>query len=150
VLVALLLTAAKLGAGLISGSLGLLSEALHSAMDLVGTVLSYAAVRISNKPPDATHPYGHAKVESLSALVAVGILLLTALGILREALDRVLRMSDDLVPQQNWLGIAVLIVAVVVDYSRSRYLRRRWARSRAGRARLLLSWTRRRRPLWPS
>lgn len=122
--VAVALTAAKLGAGLISGSLGLLSEALHSAMDLVGTVLSYAAVRISNRPPDATHPYGHAKVESLSALVAVGILLLTALGILREAVDRVFRMSDELVPQQNWLGIAVLIVAVVVDYSRSRYLRR--------------------------
>ncbi|HEX8231463.1 MAG TPA: cation diffusion facilitator family transporter [Chloroflexia bacterium] len=121
-LVAVLLTAAKLVAGLISGSLGLLSEALHSAMDLVGTVLSYAAVRISSRPPDATHPYGHAKVESLSALVAVGILSLTALGILREAFERM--VGEHVVPQQNWLGIGVLVVAVAVDYSRSRYLRR--------------------------
>ncbi|HEX8599813.1 MAG TPA: cation-efflux pump [Chloroflexia bacterium] len=121
-LVAVLLTAAKLVAGLISGSLGLLSEALHSAMDLVGTVLSYAAVRISSRPADATHPYGHAKVESLSALVAVGILSITALGILREAFERI--AGSHVVPQQNWLGIAVLVVAVAVDYSRSRYLRR--------------------------
>lgn len=121
-LVAVLLTVAKLVAGLLSGSLGLLSEALHSAMDLVGTVLSYAAVRISNRPPDATHPYGHAKVESLSALVAVAILSITALGILREAFERI--VGEHVVPQQNWLGIAVLIVAVGVDYSRSRYLRR--------------------------
>lgn len=123
-LVAVLLTVAKLVAGLISGSLGLLSEALHSAIDLVGTVLSYAAVRISSRPPDATHPYGHAKVESLSALIAVGILLLTALGILWEAADRFFGEVEYHVPQQNWLGIIVLVVAVVVDYSRSRYLRR--------------------------
>ncbi|MEA2574501.1 MAG: hypothetical protein QOH93_1799, partial [Chloroflexia bacterium] len=121
-IVAVFLTAAKLAAGLISGSLGLLSEALHSAMDLVGTILSFAAVRISSRPPDATHPYGHAKVESLSALVAVGILSLTALGILREAFGRI--TGAHVVPQQNWIGIAVLVVAVVVDYTRSRYLRR--------------------------
>lgn len=122
VLVAVLLTAGKLVSGIVSGSLGLLSEALHSAMDLVGTVLSFAAIRIANRPPDATHPYGHAKVESLSALVAVGILSITALGILREAFERV--VVQHVVPQQNWLGIGVLVVAVVVDYSRSRYLRR--------------------------
>lgn len=121
-LLAVLLTVAKLAAGLVSGSLGILSEALHSAMDLVGAGLSLAAVRISNRPPDATHPYGHAKFESLSALAAVGILSLTALGILREALDRVL--NNHTVPQSNLLGIVVLIFAIGIDYSRSRYLSR--------------------------
>lgn len=119
---AVLLTAAKLGAGIASGSLGILSEALHSAMDLVGTALSLAAVRISNRPPDATHPYGHAKFESLSALAAVGILALTALGILREALERV--VNNHTAPQTSLLGIVVLLFAIGVDYSRSRYLSR--------------------------
>lgn len=121
-LMAVLLTAAKLAAGLASGSLGILSEALHSAMDLVGAALSLAAVRISNRPPDATHPYGHAKFESLSALAAVAILSLTALGILGEAGARVL--NNHTVPQTSPFGIVVLLFAIGVDYSRSRYLSR--------------------------
>src|SRR4051794_28317955 len=62
------LVVAKLAIGLLTGSLGLLSEALHSGLDLVGSILSYAAVRVSGKPPDRNHPYGHARAESLAAL----------------------------------------------------------------------------------
>src|SRR5262245_11136512 len=76
---ALFLAVAKLAVGLLTGSLGLLSEALHSGLDLVGTILSYLAVRVSDRPPDRNHPYGHAKAESLAALFAVGLLSVTAL-----------------------------------------------------------------------
>src|SRR4029079_14580101 len=82
---AVLLAATQLVVGLMTGSLGLLSEALHSGLDLVGTILSFDAVRVADIPPDRNHPYGHAKAESLGALFAVVLLTLTSLGILNEA-----------------------------------------------------------------
>src|SRR5437870_9491618 len=102
VLAAVLLTSAKLIVAMITGSLGVLSEALHSGVDLAGTVLSYTAVRMSDRPPDATHPYGHAKFESLAAIVAVGLLAVTALGILREAAARI--FETHVVPGTNALA----------------------------------------------
>jgi cation diffusion facilitator family transporter len=123
---AILLAGAKLVVAITTGSLGLLSEALHSAMDLVGTALSYAAIRVSNRPPDATHPYGHAKFESLAALFAVFLLSLTALGIIREAIERVLTSRH--VPIPDVWAFAVLIGSIIIDLSRSRYLRRVAAR----------------------
>ncbi len=119
---AVCLTTAKLLVAVSTGSLGILSEALHSAMDLVGTALSYAAIRVSNRPPDATHPYGHAKFESLAALIAVFLLSLTALGIVREAGDRVLTSRQ--VPVPNIWAFIVLIGSIAIDVSRSRYLKR--------------------------
>ncbi len=118
----ILLALSKLAVALITGSLGIFSEALNSTVDLAGTALSYAAVRVSNRPPDATHPYGHAKFESLAALFAVVLLSLTALGILREAFLRVFGRGE--VPSANWLGFAVLILSMIVDFTRSRYLNR--------------------------
>src|SRR5438874_12574122 len=108
-LAAIVLTSAKLGAALATGSLGILSEALHSGVDLAGTLLSLAAVRVSERPPDATHPYGHAKFESLAALVAVGLLSVTALGILREAASRVL--ESHVVPTPSLVGFAVMLLS---------------------------------------
>jgi cation diffusion facilitator family transporter len=119
---AVLLTSAKLVVAMITGSLGILSEALHSGVDLAGTVLSYAAIRVSDRPPDATHPYGHAKYESVAALVAVALLSLTALGILREAGSRI--FETHVVPGTNPFAFAVMAMSVVVDFTRSRYLRR--------------------------
>ena len=70
------LTIAKAVVGVASGSLGILSEAGHSLVDFGATVLTYFAVRISGKPADEEHHYGHGKVESLSALAATGLLFL--------------------------------------------------------------------------
>jgi cation diffusion facilitator family transporter len=119
---ALFLAVAKLVIGLMTGSLGLLSEALHSGLDLVGTILSYAAVRVADRPPDRNHPYGHAKAESLAALFAVVLLGSTALGILYEAYQRV--FVKDEVPQTNIWSFAVLLAALAIDVSRSRMLAR--------------------------
>lgn len=122
VLAAVVLTGAKLVVAMITGSLGVLSEALHSGVDLAGTLLSYAAVRVSDRPPDATHPYGHAKFESLAAMVAVGLLSITALGILREAASRIL--ETHVVPGTNPLAFAVMLLSIIIDFTRSRYLKR--------------------------
>ncbi|MGI8588366.1 MAG: cation-efflux pump [Chloroflexia bacterium] len=118
----LLLVAAKLIVGLLTGSLALLSEALHSGIDLVGTVLSFAAVRLSARPPDQNHPYGHAKAESLAALSAVFLLGITAFGILYEAYSKI--FGQPAVPDITPYSIAVPMIAMAADWARSRYLGR--------------------------
>src|ERR1700730_13419169 len=76
------LTAAKAVVGVMSGSLGLLSEAAHSLIDVGATVMTYFAVRTSGKPADAEHHYGHGKIESVSALAATA-LLFVLVGVVR-------------------------------------------------------------------
>src|SRR6478672_10969250 len=98
---AVFLVTGKLAIGLLTGSLGLLSEALHSGLDLVGAILSFAAVRVSDLPPDRNHPYGHARAESLVALFAVVLLSSTALGILYEAYQRVF-VKDEVPETTIW------------------------------------------------
>src|ERR1700677_892742 len=84
------LTVAKAIVGLMTGSLAILSEAGHSLLDLVATVLTYIAVRISGKPDDAEHQYGHGKVESVAALAETAFLFLLAIGVAFEAAQRLL------------------------------------------------------------
>ncbi|MBI2941295.1 MAG: cation diffusion facilitator family transporter [Chloroflexi bacterium] len=116
------LTATKLVVGLFTGSLGLIAEALHSGIDLVAALLTLFAVRLADKPPDPEHPYGHARVENVSALVEAGLLLLTAVWIIAEAVQR---LGGE--PVEVHAGVwAFLVVAIsmVVDFSRSRALAR--------------------------
>src|SRR5438132_7223697 len=82
------LTLAKTAVGLATGSLAILSEAAHSLLDLVATVMTYFAVRISGKPADAEHHYGHGKVESVSALAETALLFVLAGVVIWEALSR--------------------------------------------------------------
>src|SRR5215469_9188478 len=82
------LTSIKIVVALLTGSLGLLAEAAHSGLDLVAALMTFFAVRVADKPADATHNYGHGKVENLSAFLESALLLLTALWIIYEALDR--------------------------------------------------------------
>src|SRR6202041_829684 len=87
---ALVLVALKIFLAVVTGSLGILSEALHSILDLVAAVITYLSVRVADKPADAQHLYGHGKVESFSAFVETGLLLLTAVYIIWEAFQRLL------------------------------------------------------------
>ena len=87
---ALVLVTLKVFLAVVTGSLGILSEALHSILDLVAAVITYLSVRVADKPADAQHLYGHGKVESFSAFVETGLLLLTALYIIWEAFQRLL------------------------------------------------------------
>lgn len=120
VLAALLLTGLKLAAGLYTGSLGILSEAAHSGLDLVAAGVTLYAVRLSALPADAKHPYGHGKVENLSALAETGLLLLTCVWIIYEAVDRLFYHPRE-VDASLW-AVGVMVVSIVVDFSRSRML----------------------------
>src|SRR3984893_16322022 len=81
-----------------TGSLGVLSEALHSGLDLVAAIITFLSVRMSDRPADEKHPYGHGKFESFSAFVETGLLLLTALYILYEAFSRLFFRSVHIEP----------------------------------------------------
>jgi len=88
VLAAIFLTGMKLAIGLLTNSLGILSEAAHSGLDLIAAGVTYFAVRVSDRPPDSEHPYGHGKVENLSALIETLLLLATCAWIIYEAINR--------------------------------------------------------------
>jgi cation diffusion facilitator family transporter len=103
-------------------SLGVLSEALHSSLDLIAAILTYLSVRVSDLPADAGHPYGHGKVESFSAFAETGLLLITALYIIWEAFRRLFFYQVEIEP--SWFAIGALLVAVLVDVVRSRVLAR--------------------------
>src|ERR1700757_1902504 len=98
VLAALVITSLKIGVGITTGSLGILSEAAHSGLDLIASVLTFFSVRVSDKPADADHQYGHGKVENFSAFVETGLLLLTCAWIIYEAVRRLFFHSVEIEP----------------------------------------------------
>jgi len=122
VLAAVLLTGIKLVVGITTGSLGILSEAAHSALDLVAAVVTFFAVRASARPADREHTYGHGKVENLSALFETFLLLATCVWIIYEAVERLFFKSVEV--DINIWAFVVMIVSIVVDVSRSRALSR--------------------------
>jgi cation diffusion facilitator family transporter len=117
---AVFLTGSKLLIGLLTGSLGILSEALHSCLDLVAAIITYFSVRISDKPADDDHHFGHGKVENLSALMETVLLLVTSIWIIYEAAHRLLT-GNVKIEVTIWSYI-VVIASILVDYSRSRAL----------------------------
>lgn len=122
VLAAVGLTAFKIIVGLSTGSLGILAEAAHSGLDLMAAVMTFLAVRISGKPADSNHLYGHGKAENLSGLFETLLLLVTCFWIIYEATHRLLYHAADL--EVNYWSFTVMITSIVVDISRSRVLYR--------------------------
>src|SRR5580658_3179610 len=101
---AVLLVLLKVFLAVVTRSLGVISEALHSILDLVAAVITYLSVRVSDKPADAQHLYGHGKVESFSAFVETGLLLLTAVYIIWEAFQRLVFHAVPLRPSFTAIG----------------------------------------------
>lgn len=116
------LTVFKLLIGLWTGSLGILSEAAHSGLDLVAALITYFAVRISDKPADRDHTYGHGKVENFSALVETLLLLITCGWIFYEVGRRLLTGEVEI--EVNFWSFFVISTAIIIDFSRSRALMR--------------------------
>lgn len=116
------LTTFKIIVGLSTGSLGILAEAAHSGLDLAAAALTWMAVRISGRPADRSHLYGHGKVENLSALAETGLLLVTCVWIIYGATDRLINHTIEI--EVNIWSYAVMITSIVVDVSRSRMLYR--------------------------
>jgi cation diffusion facilitator family transporter len=103
-----------------TGSLGVLSEALHSGLDLIAAIITFLSIRMSDRPADETHPYGHGKFENFSAFVETGLLALTALYIIYEAFDRLFFRSVHIQP--SVMAILVLFAALGIDLTRARAL----------------------------
>ncbi len=122
VIAAIFLTGMKLVVGLLTGSLGLLAEAAHSGLDLIAAVVTFLAVRVSGRPPDSEHHYGHGKVENLSALIETLLLLATCAWIIYEAVNR-LFFEEVPVKVTVW-SFAVMAVSILIDFTRSRALMR--------------------------
>lgn len=120
VFAALVLVSLKVFLAAATGSLGILSEALHSGLDLVAAIFTYLSVRVSDKPADTIHTYGHGKVENFSALVETGLLLLTAVFIIWEAFNRLLFHRVVLRPSVT--ALLILGLAMGIDWARSRGL----------------------------
>jgi cation diffusion facilitator family transporter len=103
-----------------TGSLGVLSEALHSGLDLVAAVITFLSVRVSDQPADERHPYGHGKFENFSAFVETALLLITALYIIFEAFERLFFRSVHIEPSIT--AIIVLAFALIIDMTRAKAL----------------------------
>jgi cation diffusion facilitator family transporter len=117
------LTLAKAIVGILTGSLALLSEAGHSLIDFGATVITYVAVRMSGKPADEEHHYGHGKIESISALAETALLFLLSAIVIWEAGKRLLAHESPTVEATVW-AFAVILVSIVVDFFRARALSR--------------------------
>ncbi len=117
------LTVTKAVVGVATGSLAILSEAAHSLVDLAATVMTYFAVRVSGKPADEEHHYGHGKVESVTALAETGLLFLLSGVVVWEALQRLIGGHGHAVEATFW-AFAVIVGSIIVDFFRARVLYR--------------------------
>ncbi len=122
VLAACAMTLLKVVTGILTGSLGMLSDAAHSGIDLLGAGLTFFSVRVSGKPADDDHTYGHGKIESLSAFVETGLMVISSVWITYEAVNRIFFHPNEI--KLSLWPFAVLLTSIGVDYWRSRQLKR--------------------------
>lgn len=117
------LAISKFAVGIMTGSLGIISDAIHSLLDFGATIITYLAIRISDRPPDRTHHFGHGKIESVAALAETALLFVTTGWIVYEAVGRL--TGDEHPPVEvGWIAVAVIVASIVIDYNRVRALRR--------------------------
>ena len=120
VFAAVFLTVMKILIGLLTGSLGILSEALHSCLDLLASVITYLSVRVSALPANKEFNYGHGKIENLSALAETLLLLFTSVWIIYEAAVRLI--TGKLEIEVNLWSYVVIVASILIDYNRSHHL----------------------------
>jgi len=120
---AFFLVVIKAAAGLATGSLGLLSEAAHSTLDLGAAAVTLLAVRFSDKPADSDHLYGHGKIENISALIETALLLATCGWIVYESIERLFYGKSVEITGISW-GIGIMLLSIAVDISRASMLKR--------------------------
>src|SRR5689334_4808677 len=116
------MAAAKFVVGILIGSLALISEALHSSVDVIATIITWLVVRVSDRPADEEHHYGHGKFESLSALGVIALLYVLAGGVLVESWSRLREGSAP--PTISAVPFVVLLIDIAVNYWRARALHR--------------------------
>jgi len=117
-----LLIVMKLTVGLVSGSVSILSEAIHSGMDLVAAVIAFFSVRVADTPPDARHPWGHGKIENVSGVIEAVLIFVAAGWIIYEAVRKLL--GEPIGLENVWLGVLVMTASAAVNWVVSRKLYR--------------------------
>ncbi len=123
VFAAIVLTGGKLIVGLLTGSIGILSEALHSGLDFIAAAITYLTVRLSDKPADKNHHYGHGKFENLSAFIETLLLFITCFWIIYEATHRIISGKGlELNTIQTIFSFIVVILSIIIDAWRSKKL----------------------------
>lgn len=122
ILASAVMTIGKFTVGLMTGSLGLISEGLHSLLDLGATIMTFMAVRVSDKPADAEHPYGHGKAESVAALAETILLFVTSFWIVTEAGHRLIEGHSGV--SVNWWAVGVIVASILIDLTRATALSR--------------------------
>jgi cation diffusion facilitator family transporter len=108
-----LLILMKLAAGFISGSVSIISEAIHSSMDLIAAIIAFFSVRISDNPPDSRHPYGHGKIENISGVIEALLIFIAAGWIIVEAIKKLFGEKIEL--DSILLGSVVMLVSAIVN-----------------------------------
>lgn len=103
----------KLAAGIISGSVSIISEAIHSSMDLVAALIAFFSVRVSDNPPDSRHPYGHGKVENISGVIEALLIFVAAIWIIFEAIKKLTGESAEL--ESIGIGSLVMLISAIVN-----------------------------------
>src|SRR5581483_1510206 len=116
----LALTIIKLVVGSSTNSLGILSEAMHSGLDVIAAVMTYHAVRMALRPPDTKYTYGYAKFESIASLIEIILLFAVAGWVFYEGMDRIFFKSVE--PEITVFSLAIMFVSIAVDFGRSRIL----------------------------
>jgi cation diffusion facilitator family transporter len=103
----------KLAVGLVSGSVSILSEAIHSSMDLMAAMIAFFSVRVSDNPPDSRHPYGHGKVENISGVIEALLIFVAAIWIIVEALKKLMGEAIEL--DSIGIGSIVMLISAIVN-----------------------------------
>lgn len=115
-----LLIIMKVIVGLISGSVSIISEAIHSSMDLLAAVIAFFSVKVSDNPPDSKHPYGHGKVENISGVIEAILIFIASILIIVEAVKKLFGEKTEL--DSIWIGSLVMLISAVVNIVVSRKL----------------------------
>jgi cation diffusion facilitator family transporter len=115
-----LLIIMKLAAGILSGSVSIISEAIHSSMDLVAALIAFFSVKVSDNPPDSRHPYGHGKIENISGVIEALLIFIAAIWIIIEAVKNLL--GDAIELDSIAIGSVVMLISAIVNTIVSRRL----------------------------
>ena len=115
-----LLIIMKIVAGILSGSVSIISEAIHSSMDLIAALIALFSVKVSDNPADIKHPYGHGKFENISGVIEALLIFVAAIWIIIEAIKKLL--GEEIVFESLWIGSLVMVVSAIINIIVSRKL----------------------------
>jgi cation diffusion facilitator family transporter len=115
-----LLISLKLIVGLMSGSVSIISEAVHSSMDLIAAIIAFLSVRVSDSPPDSRHPYGHGKIENISGVIEALLIFIAAIWIIAEAVKKLL--GEAIALDSIGLGSIIMLISAIINIIVSRKL----------------------------